>query len=153
MGRFLPTGSDATISRSDDATVVFLDDDRVDAVVEAVGSDTAREILRRLLAEPLTASELATELDMTVETVSYHLEALEERELISECDTVYSEKGREMTVYAIATDPTVVIFGSSDDEAQLRAAVSQLASALGPVAVLIALKQSLSDVFEVLDWV
>lgn len=116
-------------------------------------SDTAREILRQLLAEPLTPSELATELDLTVETVSYHLETLAERELISERDTVYSEKGREMTVYAIATDPTVVIFGSSDDEAQLRAAVSQLASALGPVAVLIALKRSLSDGFEVLDWV
>lgn len=153
MGRLLPTRSETSIARSDEPSVVFLDDDRADTVLAAVRSDTARTILRALLREPASASELATAIDSSVENVSYHLETLQERQLIEEYDTVYSEKGREMTVYGVAEDPLVVIFGSSENEEQLLAAFSRLASVVGPVGVLIALKEVLSNPFDLLDLV
>ncbi|ELZ14317.1 transcription regulator [Halovivax asiaticus JCM 14624] len=153
MSGLLPTGGESTVTRSDDATVCFLDDDRADDVLAAVGSETAREICRRLCLETKTPSALATDLDRTVETVSYHLDHLVAADLVEPVDTVYSEKGREMTVYAAAADPTVLVFGSADNEAQLRAALGQLCSAVGPMAILIALKEVVTDGFDVLDWV
>jgi DNA-binding transcriptional ArsR family regulator len=75
-----------------------------------VQSETARTILRALIKEPLTASELADMLDMSVENVSYHLGNIEDRNLIEAYDIVYSEKGREMTVYGISRDPLMLVF-------------------------------------------
>ena len=148
MGKLLP-GREFTVTRSEEPIVLFFDDERADDVLSAVRSDTAREVFRTVTHEPMSASELAATLDMSVENVSYHLDALEDRKLIEVYDTVYSEKGREMDVYGVSEDPLVLFFGSTENEAQLRATFSHLASVLGPVAILLAIKQSLSLIWEV----
>lgn len=153
MGRLLPTRGETAITRSEDPTVVFLDDDRAEDVLSAVQSDTARTILRSLIREPTSASELAETVDLSIESVSYHLDNLSEHQLIEEHDTVYSEKGREMTVYSVTEDPLVVIFGSHENEEQLLSTFSTLASAVGPAGILIAIKESLSNPLDLFDLV
>jgi DNA-binding transcriptional ArsR family regulator len=153
MGRLLPTRSQATMTRSEEPTVVFLDEDRGEEVLSAVQSDTARSVLRELIREPASPSDLAAELDMSVESISYHLDNLLERQLIEEYDTVYSEKGREMVVYGVSEDPLVVVFGSKENDEQLLATFSRLASVVGPVGILIAIKESLSSPLDLLDLV
>lgn len=151
MGRILPSTDGATITRGTEPTVLFFDEDRAEEVLSGVQSETARRVLCELIEEPMPASELADQLELTVESVSYHLGNLEERELIQVYTTVYSEKGREMAVYGVAEDPVVLVFGSIENEEHLRATFSKLATLIGPMATLLAIKQSFPDIGELTD--
>lgn len=153
MGGLLPTRSETTVTRSEEPTIVFLDEDRAEDVLSAVQSNTARTVLQELIQEPASPSDLATEMDMSVESISYHLDNLLEQQLIEEYDTVYSEKGREMAVYGVAEDPLVLIFGSNEDDEKLLTTFSRLASAVGPIGILIALKESLSSPLDLINFV
>lgn len=80
-----------------------------------------------------TPSELAEQVDTSIQNVQYHLEKLESAELIEVADTWYSEKGREMSVYAPTNGPLVVFPGSADDAFDLE---QVLKGAVGAVAIL-----------------
>ena len=68
-------------------------------VLDALGSDTARSILRSVQTEPRTASEIADRVDTSIQNASYHLRTLTDVGLVRVVDTVYSEKGCEMNLY------------------------------------------------------
>lgn len=77
-------------------------------VLEALGSATARRVLYALRETPAVKSEIATRADISIQVASYHLDRLESAGLVGIVGTTYSEKGREMDVYAMATDSIVV---------------------------------------------
>jgi len=83
-------------------------------ILQAISSETAQAIICRLETEPLTASDVAEAVDTSIQNVRYHLSRLSEAGLVESVDTWYSEKGREMTVYALTTEELVVQFGSRD---------------------------------------
>lgn len=151
MGRILPTTGETTPRRREEPTVVCLDDERAEDVLAAVQSGTARAIFRALLAEPRTPTAVASAVDTSVENVGYHLDNLSAAGLVEVVDTAYSEKGREMDVYGASEDPVVLLFGSAEDDQALRSALSDLVPVVGPVAVLVALKEVLSSPLDVLD--
>jgi DNA-binding transcriptional ArsR family regulator len=100
-------------------TDVVVDRDDPTEVLQVLSSDTAQEILGTLKDEPGTASGIADAVDRSIQTVSYHLDRLREAELITPIETWYSEKGKEMTVYALATERLVVRFrGSANSTAR-----------------------------------
>ncbi|MFW6321626.1 MAG: ArsR/SmtB family transcription factor, partial [Halohasta sp.] len=116
----------------DGANVISISEDAADEVFKTLSSSTARQILAALYEAPRPASELADETDTTVQNVRYHLENLQEAELIEPADTWYSEKGAEMTVYA-PTEAALVVTASTESTAdRLRSAITRL---LGAVAV------------------
>lgn len=86
-----------------------IDSESATTTLKAISSDTARMILSQLHREPLPPSKLAESLDTSIPTVNYHLENLVEAGLVEQADTWYSEKGREMSVYAPANDPLVFV--------------------------------------------
>ncbi|GAA0681649.1 ArsR/SmtB family transcription factor [Natronoarchaeum mannanilyticum] len=143
MARILPTNSEATVDRGGDPQLICLDDDRADEILAAVQSDTARSVVRALTEKPMTPTEIAESLEMSVENATYHLDNLEEAGLVAVVDTVYSEKGREMAVYGPAEEPLVLFFGSRENDQGLRAAFAEFVPAIGPVAALIAIKEVL----------
>lgn len=83
-------------------------DDAAGSVFDALAVDTRREILRHLYREPMAASQLASQVDTSVQNVSHHLRKLEEANLVTVVDTWYSSRGREMSVYAPASRELVV---------------------------------------------
>lgn len=91
-------------------TNIVVHRDEPTEVLKALSSETAQKILSTLKSEPKTASEIAASVDQSVQNVSYHLERLRAAELITPIETWYSEKGREMTVYALVTEQLVVRF-------------------------------------------
>lgn len=91
-------------------TNVVVDRDDPTDVLQAIASETAQEILGTLKDEPGTASDIADTVEMSVQNVSYHLGRLCEADLIEPIETWYSEKGKEMTVYALAAEQLVVQF-------------------------------------------
>jgi DNA-binding transcriptional ArsR family regulator len=97
-------------------TAVVVDRDEPTDLLQVLSSDTAQEILGVLRDEPGTASDVAGAVGKSLQNVSYHLDRLCDAELVTPVETWYSEKGKEMTVYALATEQLVVRFG--DDGAR-----------------------------------
>lgn len=85
-------------------SVVGLDDSAVQSIPDALGSETARAVLRTLGESPATTSEIAEDVDSSLQNVQYHLQKLVAAGLVSEVGTWYSSKGREMQVYDLASE-------------------------------------------------
>ncbi|MEZ3172700.1 winged helix-turn-helix domain-containing protein [Halorubrum sp. RMP-47] len=144
MSGLLPTRSDATIDRSDDPNLLCIDDEQAREILSTLSSDTSQAVFCALNEEPKPVKDLAAELDMSVQAVSYHVENLQDAGLIEVLDVCYSEKGREMSVYAPSTEPYVLFLGTTDDQAGLTAAFKQFANAIGPVGIIFAIGAALS---------
>ena len=109
VASIFPLGSDRRVPERSDPAVVGLTDDRAGDLFDVLSSGTARTVLQRLLDEPLTASELAADVDTTLQNVHYHLGNLHEAGAIAEIGVEYSERGREMSVYAATLQPRVLV--------------------------------------------
>ncbi|MDS0257941.1 helix-turn-helix domain-containing protein [Haloarcula sp. S1CR25-12] len=144
MGRLLPTETDASVERSDEPSVLCIDDEATCEVFSALGSETAQDIFRLLNEEPATPATIAEGLDMSVQNVHYHLGNLDDVGLIEVVDTCYSEKGREMDVFVVAEDPTLVFLGTSDDKPAMRRAFESFASVVGVSPLLVSLGNAVS---------
>ena len=118
--------SSPELSSDGDPRVVDLDSEAADELIAALSSETARNILTTLHEEPAPPSELADSVDTSLQNAQYHLEKLEDASAIEIVGTAYSEKGREMSVYAPADSPLVIFAGEKERASGLRAAVSRL---------------------------
>lgn len=118
-----------------DVEVLGVDDEQTSEVLEAISSDTSREILSHVFAEPSTPTEIAEELDESVQNVSYHLQKLDNAGAIEVADTRYSEKGHEMNVYGPADNPMVLFVGTEERQAGLISLIKRFFSAIGVLLV------------------
>ena len=82
---------------------------------DALSSETARAVLTTLAAEPKPTSAVAATVETSTRNAAHHVTALHEAGLLSVVDTWYSEKGREMDVYATRYDPIVLTTGPARD--------------------------------------
>jgi DNA-binding transcriptional ArsR family regulator len=89
--------------------VVGLDTDAAADLCRSLASETATDILATLSAEPTTASQVADEVDTSLQNAHYHLERLQEAGLVEVVDTWYSTRGAEMDVYAAVYDEFVIV--------------------------------------------
>ncbi|ELZ53371.1 MULTISPECIES: ArsR/SmtB family transcription factor [Halorubrum] len=134
MSRLLPSLPDATPEERE-PRVVGVDDDEADDLIAALGSETARTILSTLHDRPATKSELADEVDTSLQNVQYHLSRLDDADLVDVVDTAYSEKGREMDVYAAADEPLVLFSGGSEESAGIKTALMRLLGGYGLIGL------------------
>ncbi|GAA0718061.1 DNA-binding transcriptional ArsR family regulator [Halorubrum trapanicum] len=134
MSRLLPSLPD-TPPEEREPRVVGVDDDEADDLIAALGSETARAILSTLHDRPATKSELAKEVDTSLQNVQYHLSRLDEADLVDVVDTAYSEKGREMDVYAAADEPLVLFAGGSEESTGIKTALMRLLGGYGIIGL------------------
>jgi DNA-binding transcriptional ArsR family regulator len=69
-------------------------------ITQVISNDTARQIIELLADAPLSASDIAESLHAPLTTIAYNLENLESVGLIKVDKIKYSEKGREVKIYA-----------------------------------------------------
>jgi DNA-binding transcriptional ArsR family regulator len=112
-----------------------LDLSGADEAFEALGSRTARSILSTLYEEPRTPPEVREVVGTSLQNVHYHLERLEDADLIEPAGVGYSEKGNEMTVYAPAREAVVLFAGRDHDRTRLRDLLGRVVGALALLAV------------------
>ncbi|UPW01661.1 winged helix-turn-helix domain-containing protein [Halorussus gelatinilyticus] len=136
MADLLPSTSDATAPQSAEPRVIGVDSDDAEELLGALSSGTARELLAALHEDPATPSDLAETIDTSLQNAQYHLKKLENADVIQVVDTVYSEKGREMKVYAPADQPLVVFAGDEEKTTGLKSALSRLLGAFGALGLL-----------------
>jgi len=134
MSGLLPSTSEA-VAPDGDPRVVGVDSDDADRLLSALSSETARSLYAALHDEPATPSELADGVETSLQNAQYHLANLEEADLIEECDTRYSAKGREMSVYAPCDAPVVLFAGSEEDGESVQTALTSLLGGVGVLGV------------------
>jgi DNA-binding transcriptional ArsR family regulator len=130
----LPSSPDTTTEHIE-PRVVGVDDEDADALLSALSSGTARALLSACHDSPAPPSELAEEVDTSLQNAQYHLEKLEDAGAVEVVDTAYSAKGREMDVYAPADQPLVIFAGEEEKESTLKSALSRLLGSVGVLAV------------------
>lgn len=138
---FFPT-SPTELDTDEDPRIVSMGDDEASPVLQALSSETARSIWELLQKEPRTPSALADAADTSVQNVHYHLTRLENADLINEAGTAYSEKGREMSIYAPTASPLVLV-STDEDASGLRDILSKTLGAFAGLALLSVLIQQL----------
>ena len=114
--------------------VLAVDDAAADEVLDALSSDTSRTLFRALFDCPGTPSEMAERCDTSVQNVHYHVSNLESVGLIEPIETVYSEKGNEMTVYGPASDPLVFV-GDQNLHSQVQRSLTDMVAGIGLLGV------------------
>jgi DNA-binding transcriptional ArsR family regulator len=137
-----PTDIDDTTNAEREPRVIELEDDDAAALLQSLSSETAQQIVCELEDDPKPPSELADTLNTSVQNVHYHLDRLSSAGAVDVVDTAYSERGREMDVYAPTADPLVIV-GSSQSGDSLKSVLSKLLGAVGFVAILSVLIQRL----------
>ncbi|WP_248517407.1 ArsR/SmtB family transcription factor [Salinarchaeum laminariae] len=148
MADLLPSIPDASAREDAEPRVVGLDDEDAEAVLGALSSTTARELLAALNDDPGHPSALADRVDTSLQNVQYHLGKLEDAGVVEVVDTAYSEKGREMDVYAPADRPLVLFAGREEDETLLQRALGRLLGGVGALAGLSLAVRGLVDANE-----
>jgi DNA-binding transcriptional ArsR family regulator len=134
MADLLPSQPDTSAADEAEPRVIGVDSDDADDLLSALSSNTARKLLSALHEEPDTPSSLADRLDTSLQNVQYHLGKLESASVVRVIDTVYSEKGREMKVYAPTDRPLVVFAGREEESSGLKTALSRLIGGFGILA-------------------
>ena len=97
------------MSKKNNLLLVDLNNPKTKNIAETITSDTSRKILD-YLAEVDNASEskIAKELSLAISTVHYHLQKLQESELIDISGFTYSKKGRKINHYALANKYIII---------------------------------------------
>jgi len=89
------------------------------AMLDALASGTARTIVASLREEPKTPSVLAESAGTSLQNTLHHLNQLADVELVEPVDTQYSTRGREMSVYALQSEPVVICAGDESADAEV----------------------------------
>lgn len=131
--------------------IVDVTSEDADLVFDALSSSTARRIYGAVSDDPATPSDLAEQLNLSLQNVHYHLRNLQDANLIKEVGTGYSEKGVEISIYGPADDPIVLSNGDESDHSRLKELLSQGSGAviiLGILSLFVqwAVKQGLPKV-------
>lgn len=84
-------------------------------VLEALSTQTGRQILAVLSESPRPPSEIADAVGTSIQNITYHLARLEDAGLVEVTDTWYSSRGREMDVYTVTADPVVFCIGDTSN--------------------------------------
>ena len=80
--------------------ILPLNDKNSKKISQIISNDTARNILEAIASEPLSTSELAEKLRIPLSTVQYNLDKLNNAGLAKVERTKYSEKMKEVKIYA-----------------------------------------------------
>jgi DNA-binding transcriptional ArsR family regulator len=106
--------------------VLDLDGEDAAATFDALGSETARRIMAAVYEQPSTPVEVREQVGTSLQNVHYHLDKLEDADLIEPAGVGYSEKGNEMTVYAPASEAVVLFAGDDSERSRLERLVGRV---------------------------
>jgi DNA-binding transcriptional ArsR family regulator len=95
--------------KRDDKLLVLPLGEESKLITQTIANDTARQILELLADGALSTSAIAKKLDIPLTTAQYNVEKLIEAKLVVVEKTKYSEKGREVKMYAPAKRMIVLV--------------------------------------------
>lgn len=116
MSSIIPTDKTEKIyANPEDIKVVNLDSDTADEVLDALSSETTREVFVRIYDEPQTVSDVAEDTGNTIQNTKYHFEKLVDNGIIKEVGEKYSEKGNTMSIYGPTNKGIIFLADNNGD--------------------------------------
>lgn len=89
--------------------VIDLDDPRSDRIADAISNKTSKKILSVLAEKEMSGSEVASKLNLPINTVTYNLKNLVASGLIEKTNRIFwSAKGKKMEIYKISNKRIVI---------------------------------------------
>lgn len=88
--------------------LVDLNEPKTKKLAETITSKTSRKILNHLADKEDTETNIAKMLNLPISTVHYHLQKLQEANLITAKEFHYSQKGREVLHYKLANKYIII---------------------------------------------
>src|SRR3989338_550563 len=85
-----------------------LNEPKTKKLAETITSETSRKILNFLAEKEDTEQNVATDLQIPISTVHYHLPKLQEAGLVTVEEFHYSQKGREVNHYKLANKYIII---------------------------------------------
>jgi DNA-binding transcriptional ArsR family regulator len=104
-------------------------------ITQTLSNDSARQVLELLADKPMSASDIAEQLDIPLTTVKYNLDALIESGLITIKHTRWSVKGREIKIYAPIQKLIVVVPNKADKKSVVDILKGYLGVLLGAAGI------------------
>jgi DNA-binding transcriptional ArsR family regulator len=135
MGKHLLPRSDNDPEYENAVQTLDLTGEEADKLFDALSSETSRAVFEALYDEPRTPSDLAEELDTSLQNAHYHLEKLEAADLIEPVETVYSSRGVEIDVNAPTSEAVVLLTGERSRVDSLRRLLRRFVGGLGVLVV------------------
>ncbi|MFC7155641.1 ArsR/SmtB family transcription factor [Halomarina halobia] len=135
MSGLLPTSTDASSEQKGELRTLWLDSDHAGELLSSLSSETARAVLTTLHDRPATASEVADRVDTSLQNARHHLTNLQDAGLVRVADIRYSQKGREMNVYAPTEEPLVVFVGREERKTSFLDSLRSLVAAVGLLGI------------------
>ena len=99
---------------TEDVVILEPGDDRAQKIGKALANRTANDIISMLKSSDMTLSEISEKLGQPMTSTKYHVENLLDAGLIEVKKIKYSEKGREVKVYAASGQVVIVSPGVKD---------------------------------------
>ncbi|MBQ4415020.1 MAG: helix-turn-helix transcriptional regulator [Methanomicrobium sp.] len=99
---------------TEDVVILEPGDDRAQKIGKALANRTANDIISMLKSSDMTLSEISEKLNQPMTSTKYHVENLLDAGLIEVKKIKYSEKGREVKVYAASGQVVIVSPGVKD---------------------------------------
>lgn len=130
------------MAKKSNMLLVDLNDPRTKSVAETITSVTSRKILDYLAGvETASETEIAKELSIAISTAHYHMQKLQEAELVDVSGFTYSKKGREINRYTLANKYIIITPRK----------MSGLKSKLRKILPIVAVPLGLAGVLKVVD--
>ncbi len=130
------------MAKKSNMLLVDLNDPKTKAVAETITSNTSRKILDYLASvENASESEISKQLSMAISTVHYHIQKLQESNLIEMSGFTYSKKGREINRYCLANKYIIIT----------PKRIAGLKSKLKKILPIAAIPLGLAGIFKVVD--
>ncbi|WP_340819717.1 helix-turn-helix domain-containing protein [Methanolobus sp. WCC4] len=124
-------GDNEESTNSDKVLIVPLSEDSK-RITQVLSNEKAMKMLDILADRPMSASDVAEQLELPLTTVKYNLDGLVEADLIKVKETKWSKKGRQIKIYEPVQKFIVVAPGSTKDDRS--SIISMLKKYLGLVA-------------------
>jgi DNA-binding transcriptional ArsR family regulator len=147
MSSIFPIKSEKKVS-VEKPEVVELESERSEVVLDALSSKTTREVFLEIYEEESSISEISERTNNSIQNVKYHIEKLEESNLIEVARVKHTENGNQMKLYCPKTEAVVLVASQKNKEETLRSALKRMGGVTIFAGVLAAVLSRISSVSE-----
>ncbi|WP_226928625.1 helix-turn-helix domain-containing protein [Halomicrobium sp. ZPS1] len=116
----------------DEPVIAGIEDEDADQLFDALSSEMSRAVLAACYDDGRTRSELADDLETSIQNISYHVDKLESAGLLEPVETRYGANGSEVLVYEPSKQAVVIAAGETTFVDRLSEAIDTL---FAPVAL------------------
>lgn len=110
------TTESSIVECTDEIDVLTLDDERLKMLLEELSNESSRTILKSVIERKQTAGEIATELNLSISLVVYHLERFLKTGLVKISNVKINSKNRENKIYDSKKVAIIIKLNQSDFE-------------------------------------